>query len=178
VPAIELPDLAGQPRSLRSFVGRPLIINFWATWCAPCRREMPLLQELRRSHRSEGLEIVGVAVDFRQAVLEFLRGRHIDYPLLVGEQEGLAAAEQFGMEPVLPFSVFADAKGDILAVKIGELHADEAQFILGQVRALDRGDTQLPQARERVNSTLRELAMKRATQPARSMHDPVSSAEN
>lgn len=162
VPDLALPDLQGKPRSLRSFSGQPLIINFWATWCAPCRREIPLLQELRQRHRAERLEIVGIAIDFGAAVQEFLRHTPIDYPLLVGEQQGLAAAEQFGVEPVLPFSVFVDAQGRIIAVKIGELHREEADFILGEITALDQGQTDLAQAREQIEGRLKELAVERA----------------
>jgi thiol-disulfide isomerase/thioredoxin len=162
IPEVSLPDLAGKPRSLRSFGEHPLIINFWATWCAPCRREIPLLQALRGRHRAEQLEIVGIAVDFRAAVQEYLAHTPIDYPLLVGEQEGLKAAELFGMEMVLPFSVFADSKGHVVAVKIGELHADEADFILTEIGAVDQGKADLAQARQRIQAALRALAVQRA----------------
>jgi thiol-disulfide isomerase/thioredoxin len=162
MPDLELPDLAGKARSLRSFGGRPLIINFWATWCAPCRREIPLLRELRQRYRADQLEIVGIAVDISAAVQEYLRYTPIDYPLLVGEQQGLAAAEQFGMEPVLPFSVFADTQGRIVAVKVGELHRDEADFILTEIREVDKGQIGLAQAREQIEAQLKELAVQRA----------------
>ena len=163
MPDLELPDLSGKARSLRSFGGRPLIINFWATWCAPCRREIPLLRELRQRYRADQLEIVGIAVDFSSAVQEYLRYTPIDYPLLVGEQQGLAAAEQFGMEPVLPFSVFADTQGRIVAVKVGELHREEADFILTEIRNVDKGQIGLSQAREQIEAQLKELAVQRAT---------------
>jgi len=162
VPELTLPDLAGQRRSLREFRGHPLIINFWATWCAPCRREMPLLQRLRRSHRGDGLEVVGIAVDFRAAVADYVHRQPVDYPLLIGEDSGLAAAEQFGMHTVLPFSVFADAAGRILAVKVGELHPDEADYILGAMRALAAGRLSLPEAQAGIAQRLRELAIERA----------------
>ncbi|MFI4869741.1 MAG: TlpA family protein disulfide reductase [Steroidobacterales bacterium] len=162
VPDLTLPDLAGQEKSLRGFLGHPLIINFWATWCAPCRREIPLLQQLRHAYQDEGLEVVGVAVDFRAAVTDYVRGRAIDYPLLIGEDRGLAAAEQFGMQTVLPFSVFADAQGRILAVKIGELHRDEADYILGAMRAVAAGRLSLEQAQEGIAQRLKELAIERA----------------
>jgi thiol-disulfide isomerase/thioredoxin len=162
LPQLELPDLAGNNRSLSSFGGRPLIINFWATWCAPCRREIPLLRELRQRYRSDRLEIVGIAVDFSAAVQEYLRHTSIDYPLLVGEQQGLAAAEQFGLEPVLPFSVFADTQGRIVAVKIGELHREEADFILTEIHSLDLGQIDLPAAREQIQARLKALAVQRA----------------
>jgi len=109
VPELRMPDLAGREKSLRDFLGRPLIINFWATWCAPCRREIPLLQQLRQAYHGDGLEIVGIAVDSRADVANYVRGRAVNYPLLIGEDRGLAAAEQFGMQTALPFSVFADA---------------------------------------------------------------------
>jgi thiol-disulfide isomerase/thioredoxin len=162
VPDLKLPDLSGQETSLRGFLGRPLIINFWATWCAPCRREMPLLQQLHQAYRAEGLTIVGIAVDFRSAVADYVRRRAIDYPLLIGEDQGLAAAEQFGMQTVLPFSVFADAQGRIIALKIGELHRDEADYILGTMRALAAGRLSPPQAHAAIAQRLKELAIEHA----------------
>jgi thiol-disulfide isomerase/thioredoxin len=162
VPDLKLPDLAGQEKSLRAFLGHPLIINFWATWCAPCRREIPLLQQLRQTYQGDELQIVGIAVDFRAAVTDFARRRAIDYPLLIGEDRGLAAAEQFGMETVLPFSVFADAHGRIVAVKVGELHRDEADYILGAMRALAAGRMSLAEAHAGIAQRLRELAIERA----------------
>jgi thiol-disulfide isomerase/thioredoxin len=162
VPDLKMPDLNGQQKSLRDFLGHPLIINFWATWCAPCRREIPLLQQLRRSYQGEGLTVVGIAVDFRTAVADYLRRQPIDYPLLIGEDSGLAAAEQFGMQTVLPFSVFADAKGRIVALKIGELHRDEADYILDTMRSLASGTLSLQQAHAGITQRLRELAAERA----------------
>jgi thiol-disulfide isomerase/thioredoxin len=162
VPDLNLPDLAGRPRSLSAFRGHPLIINFWATWCAPCRREMPLLQQLRRAYHGDRLEIVGIAVDFRAAVADYVRRQPVDYPLLIGEDSGLAAAEQFGMQTVLPFSVFADAAGRIIAVKVGELHREEASYILGAMRAVAARRMGLPEARAGIAQRLRELAVERA----------------
>jgi thiol-disulfide isomerase/thioredoxin len=162
VPDLKLPDLAGQPRSLRDYRGHPLIINFWATWCAPCRREMPLLQQLRHSYHADGLQVVGIAVDFRSAVADYVRRQPVDYPLLIGEDAGLAAAEQFGMQTVLPFSVFADAGGRIVAVKIGELHADEAAAILAAMRELAAAHVSLADTQAGISQRLRELAVEHA----------------
>jgi thiol-disulfide isomerase/thioredoxin len=162
VPDMTFPDPAGVRHSLRDYVGHPLIINFWATWCEPCRREMPLLGRLRHQYHRDGLEIVGVAVDFGQAVREFLRGTLVPYPVLIAEQDGLAAIGQFGMEPVLPFSVFADRQGRIVAVKAGELHPEEAGDILAAIRAIDAGQLGLPAAREQISTELAALAAQRA----------------
>ena len=162
LPDLKLPDLAGTIRSLRDYRGHPLIVNFWATWCAPCRREMPLLQQLRRNYRADGLQVVGIAVDFRSAVADYVRRQPVDYPLLIGEDAGLAAAEQFGMQTVLPFSVFADAAGRIIAVKIGELHPDEAAAILAAMRDLAAGRVSLADTHAGISGRLRELAIERA----------------
>jgi thiol-disulfide isomerase/thioredoxin len=162
LPDVSLPDLAGTTRSLRSFGGRPLIVNFWATWCAPCRREIPLLRELRQRYQAERLEVVGIAIDFHPAIEQYLRQTPIDYPLLMGDKDGLTVAEQFGVQTVLPFSVFADATGSIVAVKVGELHREEADFILSEIAALDAGREPLADARARIEARLRELAVARA----------------
>jgi hypothetical protein len=97
------------------------MINFWATWCSPCRREIPLLKTLRHERAGDGLEIVGIAVDFREAVQKYAREMGIDYPVLVGEQDALEAIAAFGMDTVFPFTVFADRQGRIVTLKIGEM---------------------------------------------------------
>jgi hypothetical protein len=106
--------------------------------------------------------VVGVAVDFQSAVAQYLQKSPIAYPLLVGEDQGLAAAEKFGMEPVLPFSVFADARGRIIAVKVGELHKDEADYILNSMHLIETGKKSLEQARADIAEKLRSFAVERA----------------
>lgn len=86
----------------------------------------------------------------------------IDYPVLVGEKGGLEAAAAFGMEPVLPFTVFADAQGRIVTLKIGELHRDEAAFILARLADIGAGRLSLPAAREQIDVAIRRLAVSRA----------------
>ncbi|HEX4377468.1 MAG TPA: TlpA disulfide reductase family protein [Steroidobacteraceae bacterium] len=162
VPDITLPDLEGHPHSTREYLGHPLIINFWATWCDPCRREIPLLSQLLRSHRGEQLQIVGIAVDFKNAVNQYTARTPLPYPVLIGEDRGMIAAEKFGMEPVLPFSVFSDATGRIVTVKVGELHADEAELILQTMRSAADGRETLPAARGRIAEGLQRLAIARA----------------
>jgi thiol-disulfide isomerase/thioredoxin len=163
--AVALPDSNGTMHHLAEYRGRPLVLNFWATWCEPCRREIPLLQALHKD-RGDAVQIVGVAVDFQKDVLRYAQARGITYPLLMGEKDGLAAVNAFGMQTVFPFTIFADASGNIVAVKIGELHADEARLILAQVTAVDAGKRALADAREAVTDGLRSLAIARAQQPA------------
>ena len=142
---------------LADWRGKPLAINFWATWCDPCRREIPLLKALRREHAADRLEIVGIAVDSPDEVLKYARAHGIDYPVLVGDQGGLEAVSAFGMETALPFSVFADRHGRIVTLKVGELHRDEAELILDRVRAVDAGTLPLATARVQITEGIRRL---------------------
>jgi len=162
VPEMTLTDSAGTRRKLSEWKGRPALINFWATWCEPCRREIPLLLKLRSERAGEGIEVIGVAVDSREAVLKYAREMHIDYPVLIGEQEGLNAVQAFGMEPVLPFTVFTDSQARIVTLKVGELHPEEAVFILSRVHDVDSGRLALPAAREQISAGISALAAERA----------------
>jgi thiol-disulfide isomerase/thioredoxin len=164
LPDVTLPDLKGAPRKLSEWRGRPLMVNFWATWCEPCRREIPLLESLRREPAAPRLEVVGIAVDFAKDVQPFAQKLGMDYPILVGEQDGLKAVDAFGVPAVFPFTVFADSGGHIVTLKIGELHPDEARLILARVTAVDAGQLSLATAREQISAGLKELAVTRAQQ--------------
>lgn len=162
LPDLTLPDLQGSKRSLSDWKGHPLLVNFWATWCEPCRREIPLLERLRHERAAEGIEVVGIAVDFRDAVQRYAREMRIDYPVLIGEQDGLSAISAFGMDTVFPFTIFADKQGRILTLKVGELHQDEAAFILDRLREVDAGRLDLGAARREVADGVANLAAQRA----------------
>jgi thiol-disulfide isomerase/thioredoxin len=132
LPEVSMSDIAGAPHKLSDWKGRPLMVNFWATWCDPCRREIPLLKSLRHERSGEGLEVIGIAVDFRAAVIQYTRAIGIDYPVLIGEKDGMAAIDAFGMDTVFPFTVFADRQGRIFTVKVGA--ADIARLDAEHVR--------------------------------------------
>ena len=166
LPTFTLNDRDGIPRELSHWKGHPLIVNFWATWCGPCREEIPLLKTLRNQRANDRLEIVGIAIDSKDDVLKYAREIGIDYPILIGEQEGYAAAESFGVSLVLPFSVFADRQGRILTLKVGELHANEAEFILDRVRDVDANRLELAAARQQIADRLRDFAVERGKQAA------------
>lgn len=148
LPQFQLADRSGEMRSLQDWPGQALIVNFWATWCAPCRREIPLLQQIQRDHAGEGFQVIGIAVDFRDKVLAYADEMKIDYPLLIGEQEALDAAAAFGVTTVgLPFTVFSDRQGRVVTAHLGELTAAEADLILDAVRRVDTGATSPADAR-------------------------------
>jgi thiol-disulfide isomerase/thioredoxin len=156
IPDFTLVDREGQPRSLRAdWPGQSLIINFWATWCAPCRREIPLLKQLAADHAVENFKVIGIAVDFRDKVLAYADEMQIDYPMLIGEQDALDAANAFGVEAVgLPFTIFTDSAGRVIALHMGELTAGEADIILAAVREVNAGRSDPLQARAAIEAGL------------------------
>jgi len=100
LPDFSLQDRGGKPVSIRAWPGKSLVINFWATWCAPCRREIPLLESLQRAWAGRGVAVIGIAVDHRDQVLAYADDLKIGYSLLIGEQDALDAAAAFGVGPL------------------------------------------------------------------------------
>jgi thiol-disulfide isomerase/thioredoxin len=161
LPDFTLADLGGVPTPIARWQGKSLLINFWATWCAPCRREIPMLESLAAHWADRGIVVVGVAVDHRQAVARYAEEMKIAYPVLTGEQDGLDAALALGVaSPVFPFSVFTDDAGEIVALYVGELHPAEADLILSQVQSIDRRELSLPEARRSIAAGLDRLTEK------------------
>ena len=155
LPEISLLDRDGVTRGFDHWSGRSLIVNFWATWCAPCRREIPLLERLQSEHAPDGFQVIGVAVDYRDKVLPYADEMKISYPLLIGEQEALDAAEAFGIDMIgLPFTVFSDSQGRIIAAHVGELTASQADVILSAVRKVNAGGATPLEARAEIEKGL------------------------
>jgi thiol-disulfide isomerase/thioredoxin len=125
-------DLNGKPRKLNEWQGRILICNFWATWCAPCREEIPLLMSAREKYASIGLEIVGIAIDNVAKVREFTSSFNISYPVLLAEADGLDLMRRLGNTTGgLPYTVVADRQGNVLHRKLGAFHPGDLDAILG-----------------------------------------------
>ncbi|HXQ31616.1 MAG TPA: TlpA disulfide reductase family protein [Steroidobacteraceae bacterium] len=157
-PLFALKDLDGKSHSISEWDGKALMVNFWATWCAPCRREIPLLNKIRREYAANGIEIVGIAVDFADDVRAYASHVPIAYPVLVGEQEGLEAARAFGVaSAVFPFTAFTDSHGRVLTIHLGELHEPDARAILAVVRRVDAGALTPLEAREAIRIALAAL---------------------
>ena len=150
LPEIRLPDLDGQERSLAEWSDGPLIINFWATWCAPCLREMPMLEATWQANRDEGLSIVGIAVDRLEAVGPYIEQTGVNYPILVGQSAAMEAAEAFGPDFAgLPYTVFAAAGGLVVGVWSGELHPEDLGRLLAVLRDASAGTITIDAARAR-----------------------------
>ncbi len=117
--------LDGQWVSADDFDGRLLLVNFWATWCAPCRREMPLLQAFSERHADQ-LSMVGIAIDDAGPVGDFVESLGIDYPILVGSSDVLATQRAWGNAAgALPYTVLVDEEGIIRWQHLGEVSDEE-----------------------------------------------------
>lgn len=150
-PEFTLKNLQGEPVAMSHWQGKAVVVNFWATWCGPCQREIPLLNRMAAEYGPKGLHIVGIAVDFAEDVQKFVAKTPLDYPTLVGEEDGAAAATAFGIDSLaFPFTAFTDKQGRVLSVHLGELHEPELRVILDAIVAVDAGKMSLADARAKI----------------------------
>jgi thiol-disulfide isomerase/thioredoxin len=120
--ALSLPDLDGTPQSLAQWRGKVMVVNFWATWCGPCREEMPEFVRAQREFGPKGLQFVGIAVDQRDKVAQFAKEFELNYPALIGGYEAMDVAKPLGNRlAALPFTVVLDRQGRIVHTQLGPL---------------------------------------------------------
>jgi thiol-disulfide isomerase/thioredoxin len=123
---------AGGTLALADFHGRPLVLNFWATWCAPCVREMPTLDRFGREFASAGWQVIGLAIDRADAVNDFLKRTPVGFPIGLAGLEGADLARAFGNDRGgLPFTAVFDARGRQVEHHLGETHYEQ---LLGWAR--------------------------------------------
>ncbi len=133
-PDFNLGSSKGEFVTPEDFSGKTLLINFWATWCTPCRREMPMLVDLQAEYGPEGLQVVGIALDDVQSVRDFVKKYGISYPILVGEADVMATSAAYGnVEGVLPYSVLVDKDGIIRWQYTGEIQRDDVSKLLREL---------------------------------------------
>jgi len=147
-PSFTLPDVAGTFHELTEWDGKMRILNFWATWCAPCRREIPLLKAFQDEQGGNGFQVIGIAVDFPEPVAHYAEAAEFNYPILVGEQDAMAVAESSGVEFIgLPFTMFIASDGELLSTYIGELHQSHLDTVVDVMTRLDRSEISTTNAR-------------------------------
>lgn len=116
----------GSTMALAPLRGRPLLVNFWATWCPPCVEELPLLSSFYNENKANGWQLLGLAVDKPEPVARFLAKSPVSFPVAMAGLEGVELTRQLGNAPGgLPFSVLFDANGQLRERKLGQLHAPD-----------------------------------------------------
>lgn len=126
LPDWTLPDPSGAPQALTQWRGKRVVLNFWATWCQPCRKEMPALVAAQKRHAGDAVQILGIAMDAPAAVRGFLAQHRLDYPVLIGSALTPDPVVRLGdTRGALPFSVLVDARGRIVRTHLGALHTDQ-----------------------------------------------------
>lgn len=118
----------GETIALAAWRGRPLLVNFWATWCPPCVEELPMIEAFWREHAGNGIQVLGLAIDQPSAVRRFLQRQALSFPIGLAGLQGTALARGLGnVNGGLPFSVFFGKDGGIWRQKLGQLKAQDLQ---------------------------------------------------
>lgn len=124
-------DLDGRPQRLLAWQGRGLLCNFWATWCAPCRDEVPLLVAAKQHLRGASVEIVGIGIDTVDKIREFAKIYKINYPLLVGDAATITLLRQLGNKAgALPYTVALDRRGAVTWRHLGAANEGQIRKVL------------------------------------------------
>jgi len=127
-------DLQGKTRNLAEWRGKILLLNFWASWCAPCLEEVPILIAVREAYLHLGVEVVGIAIDLPSKIAEFAKRLSISYPILLADAGGLDLMRRLGNAAAgLPFTVFLDRESKPVKRKLGALRRPEVEAALSEL---------------------------------------------
>ena len=148
-PVFSLPDIDGVEHSLAEWDGKHRLLNFWATWCAPCRREIPLLKAFQDENGADGFQIIGIAVDFPEDVATYAEAAEFNYPILIGQEDAMAIAETSGVDFIgIPFTMIVASDGELLNSYMGEIHEADLEHIVRVLKMLDSGEIDKESARK------------------------------
>lgn len=132
--ALSLPDMEGQPQPLRQWQGKVMVINFWATWCEPCRQEMPEFVRAQRELGPKGVQFVGIAVDQRDKIAQFANELDLNYPVLVGGFDAVDISKTLGNPlAALPFTVILGRDGRVAHTQLGQLKPIQLRSIIANL---------------------------------------------
>ncbi|MDH5712244.1 MAG: redoxin family protein [Gammaproteobacteria bacterium] len=130
-PVFSLKDLEDKVRESKEWQGKVLMVNFWASWCPPCVREIPAFIKLQKDYKDKGLVIIGIALDNKQNIVDFTDPMDMNYPVLIAEKEGIALTKAYGNRlGVLPYTVIVDRKGKIIYTHRSELTYEVAEKVI------------------------------------------------
>lgn len=144
----ELIDLNNVMTNSSKWNGQYKLINFWATWCAPCRREIPLLNNTQKEYQDMSLQIIGIAVDVLDDVIAYSEETSFEYPVLVGEEEAIAIAENANIEFIgLPFTMLVDDQNEIIKTHLGEIKEHHIDMLTEVIRDMQKGKISVEEAK-------------------------------
>lgn len=130
-PDFRLPDHTGVERSVSEWDDKVMVLNFWATWCSPCLKEIPEFIELQTEYGARGLQFVGIAIDDLDNVVRYMGEAGINYPILIGQMDAIELATRYGNRVgALPFTAVVDHGGPVVFSKAGALTLEEARSII------------------------------------------------
>lgn len=130
----QLDTPSGAPLALASLRGKPLLVNFWATWCPPCIEELPLIESFYRQNKARGWQVLAIAIDQPSAVRQWLQRSPMSFAVALGGLEGSEMSKRLGnANGGLPFSVVFSAQGEVIARKLGQLSAADLQAWAAQM---------------------------------------------
>jgi len=126
-----LNDINGVNHRSEEWQGKILVVNFWATWCPPCRKETPMFVELQEQYASKGLQFLGIAIDDLSNVKDFVDTYAVNYPMLIGNEDAIQLAKKYGNRfGALPYTVIINREGTIVHAQAGEMLREKTEKIL------------------------------------------------
>ena len=121
--AAKLPDIQGEIQAVSQWAGNVLVVNFWATWCAPCREEIPEFIETQEKFFDQGLRFIGIAIDREEKVIAYSKEFGINYPVLIGSMNAMSLAQAAGNhQSAMPFTVVINHNGEITDTYLGRIN--------------------------------------------------------
>ena len=131
LPDFALPDVSGKLHNVSEWQGKIRVINFWATWCTPCRKEIPEFIALQEQYADKGLQFIGIAIDDQESVAKYLASININYPMLIGDVTGIALAHQLGNTiDAVPFTLIVNQQGQIIHQHPGDFSKEQIMAII------------------------------------------------
>ena len=131
LPDFALPDVSGKLHNVSEWQGKIRVINFWATWCSPCRKEIPEFIALQEQYADKGLQFIGIAIDDQESVEKYLASININYPMLIGDLTGIALAHQLGNNiDAVPFTLVVNRQGQTIHRHPGDFSKEQIMEVI------------------------------------------------